>query len=221
MKKITIRAVSVLLAFAVVSPIFAASKKKAKAPAAEETVSRFVTSRYLTEEAVPEADIDKILTAGVNAESASNKQPWHFTAVTSKTVLKEILDTVNARRERNGQKLLAEPEAGKAVETNIAHVPLFIVVSCDKGAELNAGLATQSMAIMAQLLGYGTKIESSPATAINENAELSAKLGIPEGKIAVAVIKIGKVDTKITPEIDGYSGATVRNPFDQMTTKVK
>ena len=221
MKKITICAVSVLVALAVISPVFAASKKKGKAPTAEETVSRFVTSRYFTDEAVPEADIDKILTAGVNTESASNKQPWHFTAVTSKAVLKEILDTVNAHRERNGQKRHAEPVKGKAVETNIAHVPLFIVVSCDKGAELNAGLATQSMAIMAQLLGYGTKIESSPATAINENAELSAKLGIPEGKVAVSVIKIGKVDAKVTPDMDGYSSATVRNPFDQMTTKVK
>ena len=220
MKKINVFMAALLLSVIIVTPVFSASKKNTKLMA-EKTVGRFVTTRYFTDEAVPDADIDKILTAGVNAESASNKQPWHFTAVTSKPVLKEILDTVNARRERNGQKLLAEPEKGKAVETNIAHVPLFIIVSCDKGAELNAGLATQSMAIMAQILGYGTKIESSPATAINEKAELSSKLGIPEGKKAVAVIKIGKADEKIIPDMDGYSSATVRNPFDQMTTKVK
>ena len=184
-------------------------------------VGDFTTTRYYTDEAVPESDIRDILMAGVNAASASNRQPWHFTAVSDPALLQEIEDAVNARREANGQPPLAQPEEGKAVDTSIARVPLVIVVSAEEGAELNAGLATQNMAIMAQLLGYGTKIETSPAAAINDNADtFNAKLSIPEGQKAMSIIKIGKVDASVDESLDGFTAATERNPFDDVATIV-
>ena len=184
-------------------------------------VGDFVTTRYFSDEAVPDTDIEQILTAGVNTASASNRQPWHFTAVTSSDVLQQILEAVNARREANGQDPLPEPEVGRAVETNIGRVPLLIVVSMDEGAELNAGLAAQNMAVMAQLLEYGTKIETSPASAINDNLEtLGGVLGIPEGQRAAVVIKIGKPDLSVDETLDGFTAATARNPMNELTTRV-
>ena len=184
-------------------------------------VGDFTTTRYYTDEAVPESDIRDILMAGVNAASASNRQPWHFTAVSDPALLQEIEDAVNARREANGQPPLAQPEEGKAVDTSIARVPLVIVVSAEEGAELNAGLATQNMAIMAQLLDYGTKIETSPASAINDNADtFNAKLSIPEGQKAMSIIKIGKVDASVDESLDGFTAATERNPFEDVATLV-
>ena len=182
-------------------------------------VGDFTTSRYFTRDAIPKDSIEKILTAGINTASASNKQPWHFTAVTNKALLQEIEDAVNKRREANGQKPLAVQEDGKAVDTNIAKVPLFIIVSAEEGAEINAGLATQNMAIMAQLLDLGTKIETSPAAAINDNINtFRARLGIPENQKAVTIIKIGKIDTSINESVDGYTAATTRNPFNEVAT---
>ena len=184
-------------------------------------VGDFATTRYFSNEAVADADIERILTAGVNTASASNRQPWHFTAITSADALQDVSDAVNARREANGQAPLPEPESGKAVETNIARIPLLIVVSVDEGAELNAGLAAQNMAVMAQLLGYGTKIETSPASAINDNLErLGGVLGIPEGQRAAAVIKIGKPDLSVDETLDGFTAATGRNPMNEVTTRV-
>ena len=184
-------------------------------------VSDFATTRYYTDEAVPESDVRDILMAGVNAASASNRQPWHFTAVSDPAVLQQIEDAVNARRTANGQDPLPQPEEGKAVDTSIGRVPLLVIVSAEEGAELNAGLATQNIAIMAQLLGYGTKIETSPAAAINDNADaLYAALGIPEGQKAMSIVKIGKADTSVDESLDGFTGATERNPFDDMATIV-
>ena len=40
------------------------------------------TTQRFTNEKIADEDIDKILSAGVNAPSAMNSQPWHFTAVT-------------------------------------------------------------------------------------------------------------------------------------------
>ena len=59
-------------------------------------------------------------------------------------------------------------ESGAApAKADITGAPLAIVVSCAKGSELDAGLACQTMSVTAQLLGYGTKILTSPTIALN------------------------------------------------------
>ena len=227
MKKYLILALSVVMMVSVLVGCGAAGGNAESVPesgGAEEALSLvgdFTTTRYFSDEAVADADIERILAAGVNTASASNRQPWHFTAITSADTLQEVSNAVNARREANRQSPLPEPEPGKAVETNIARIPLLVVVSMDEGAELNAGLAAQNMAVMAQLLGYGTKIETSPASAINDNLDtLGTVLGIPEGKRAAAVIKIGKPDLSVDETLDGFTAATARNPMDEVTTRV-
>ena len=217
MKKVIKKIMALFLAIMVMMSMVACSSPGSID--AKAVVSDFTTSRYFTRDAIPRLDIEDILTAGINTASASNRQPWHFTAITDKSLLKDIEDAVNRRREANGQKPLAVQEDGKAVDTNIAKVPLLIVVSIEEGAEINAGLATQNMAIMAQLLGYGTKIETSPATAINDNIDtFRSRLGIPENQKAMSIIKIGKIDKNINESMDGYTQATVRNAFAEMTT---
>ena len=104
----------------------------AEALTGAEIVGDFVTTRYFSDEAVSEDDMSSILLAGVNTASASNRQPWHFTAVADTAQLQAIEDAVNARRVANGQAPLAEPEEGKAVDTSIAHVPLLIIVSAEE-----------------------------------------------------------------------------------------
>ena len=50
-------------------------------------VTDIPTTQYFTDEAVKEEDVTTILTAGVNAPSAMNGQPWHFTAITDQATL--------------------------------------------------------------------------------------------------------------------------------------
>ena len=71
---------------------------KSEAPATEQesavsAVSQVVdiaTTQYFTDEAVNEADIETILSAGINAPSAMNGQKWHFSAITDASVLQQI-----------------------------------------------------------------------------------------------------------------------------------
>ena len=55
-------------------------------------VTDIPTTQYFTDEAVKEEDVTTILTAGVNAPSAMNGQPWHFAAITDQATLQQIAD---------------------------------------------------------------------------------------------------------------------------------
>lgn len=109
---------------------------------------------------------------------------------------------------------------GMTSKAGIADAPLAIVVSCASGSELDAGLATQNMSVAAQLMGYGTKIISSPTMALNgeKQGEYRELLGIPEEYSAVAVLLVGYEDTSVDETADGYTAATTRNSFDEMVT---
>ena len=112
---------------------------------------------------------------------------------------------------------------GGVTKAALTDAPLAIVVSCADGSELDAGLACQNMSVTAQLLGYGTKIISSPTMALNgsKQAEYRELLGIPENQSAAAILLIGREDTSINETIDGYTGATVRNSFEEVVTYIK
>ena len=116
----------------------------------------------------------------------------------------------------------AEPSGGSGgmSKAGLADAPMAIVVSCTKGSELDAGLACQNMSVAAQLLGYGTKIISSPTMALNgaNQAEYRELLGIPENQSAAAILLIGMEDTTVDQSVDGYTGATTRNPIEETVT---
>ncbi len=164
------------------------------------------TTQFFTEEKLPEEDVKRILAAGVNAPSAMNTQPWHFTAITDEEVTKKLSEAMSSMRppaSKDG-KMPAPPsqESGEAPKdpperpegapegagnnserppmpegnkhgfskapnkAGIGDAPLTIVISCEEGSELSAGLAVQNMSAEAQLLGYGTKILTSPTIAL-------------------------------------------------------
>jgi len=134
--------------------------------------------------AVSKADLDKIIGAGIRAPSASNRQPWHFTVVQTLALAKEMVsDTVD------GNVIIVVSAAGDS-KTNGS-----IILDC--------ALAVQSIYLAAQALGYGSRIYTGPIDSINKN--LKAKLGLPNGHSAVALIRIGKVN-----KTDAVSGASPR-----------
>lgn len=191
-------------------------------------VTDIATTQYFTDEAVEEEDINTILLAGINAPSAMNGQKWHFSAITDTEVLQKIADGMGggmppAGFAPDGMTPPAMPGGGsKAVKAGIGDVPLAIVISGAAGSELDAGLACQNMSVTAQLLGYGTKIVTSTTMALNgaNQKEYKELLGIPGEYTAIAVLLIGHEDTSVDETMDGYTGASARNPFDEMVTYV-
>lgn len=167
-----------------------------------ERLATIKTARGFTGEAVPAGDIERILRAGINAPSAHNRQPWHFTAVTNRKLLDEI-DTA----------------AGKPkTRLSLAGSPLAIVISSDDSssyATFDCGTAADRMAATAIALGYGTKIVGTPAATINE--KFKKALRIDEKYRAVAVLLIGVEK----PDVDAVTAATTRDSFDEKTDIVQ
>ena len=208
----------------------AATKDTAKADDTAKILTEVKTTQFFTDEKVTDEDIEKILSAGVNAPSAMNTQPWHFTAVTDKEIAQKLADAMASMKPPEGMKgkqppagapkdAPKPPEGGFSKMPNkagIGDAPLTIIISCKEGSELDAGLAVQNMSAEAQLLGYGTKIMTAPTMALNTN-EYKELLSVPaEHKIA-AVLIVGKAATeKDNPDV--VSSATTRNDFNDVVT---
>ena len=101
---------------------------------------------------LPQEDIDKILSAGINAPGAMNTQPWHFTAVADEETNKVLADAMKKMKSPappKGDKTDMPPpstEAGTppadapkppaggfskaSNKAGIGNAPLTIVVSC-------------------------------------------------------------------------------------------
>ena len=205
-------------------------------------VSDIGTTQYFTQDGVDQADMELIVQAGINAPSAMNGQPWHFSVITDKSVTQQIADGMGGgmpmgmppagemelpegMTPHEGGQMPPMPQGGSGglSKAGITDAPLVIVVSCKEGSELDAGLACQNMSVAAQLLGYGTKIISSPTMALNgaEQDTYRELLGIPQDCSAAAILLVGHADTSVDENADGYTGATARNAAEQMVTYIK
>ncbi len=105
-----------------------------------------------------------------------------------------------------------------ASKAGIGDAPLTIVISCEAGSELSAGLAVQNMSAATQLLGYGTKIMTAPAMSLNTE-EYHALLNIPEGQTVAAVLLVGKA-ASAEENADATASATTRNPYNDVVTVI-
>ena len=153
-------------------------------------------ARNFVEGAVSAADLELIVQAGLRAPSARNQQSWHFTVVQNQPLAKKIVsDTAN------GNVIIVVSAKGDG-KTN-------------GGQILDCGLAVQCIYLAAQALGYGSRIYTGPIDSLNKN--LKSELSLPNGYSAVALIRVGKVQTGV----DAVSAASKRNKADDMVTYKK
>lgn len=154
-----------------------------------------ITGHYGARNFVPGAvsreELNRILTAGIRAPSAMNRQPWHFTVVQNQNL-------------------------GKQIISNLTEGNVLIIVSASGDGKSNGGiildcaLATESIYLAAQALGLGSRIYTGPMDAIN--SRFKKELGFPDGYSAIALVRIGRVP----PGVDGVSGASSRKDPDSM-----
>jgi nitroreductase len=146
-------------------------------------------NNQFTAGAIPKADLDHIVQAGVRSPSAANRQPWRFTVVQSPALAKQVVS--------------------QAVDGNV-----LIVISAEGDGKTNAreiidcALAAQSIYLAAQALGYGSRIYTGPIDGLNRG--LKSSLGLPNNHNAVILVRVGRV----TPGIDAVSAASSRKAAD-------
>ena len=187
--------------------------------AAAELIADIPTTQAFTDDEVPDEDIDVLhqiadsMGGGKPADPTSGSESGEQPDNTASAE-----DTAGEETD-SGDAAPAESSTGTA-KAGITDAPLAIEISCKEGSEFDAGLACQNMSAEAQLLGYGTKIISSPTIALNgeEQEAFRELLGIPDDQSAVAVLLIGKADT--SSDADAVSAATTRKDTDEVVTKV-
>jgi nitroreductase len=182
-----IRTLSLFLLVFCVSSSFA--QQKASGPA-DSIVSHYAARSQFIPGAIPKADLDIILQAGINAPSAMNRQPWHFTVVQTQTLAKKIVNDVD-----EGSILI-----------------IISAAKSDNSYFLDCGLAAESIYLAAQALGYGSRIYTGPIDGINKN--LKADLGLPKDYSAVALVRVGKVKSGV----DAVSAASSRKKAEEKVT---
>ena len=93
-------------------------------------VEDFPTIQSFTEDQIPEEDVIKIVNAGINAPSAINQQPWHFSVVTDPA----MFDEINGG-DSSGDSAGSDAEAAEGAEAPAAE---------SEGGESEGGEAAES-----------------------------------------------------------------------------
>lgn len=180
------------------------------------------TTQAFTQEDLAEEDLNTILLCGINAQSAMNSQPWHFSVLTDDETLAALDSGSSAptgaedeSAEDAGED--AAPAASDTAKASVADAAAAIVISTGDALKWNsfdAGGACDRMSIAARALGYGSKIVAAPCDTINANQAWKDYLGIPEDMESIAILLLGIEDTAV----DGSSGASVRNDISDVVT---
>ena len=151
----------------------------------QEAITQRSSTRGYTSEELTEEEIKLLVEAGLKAPTAANKQEVHFTVLKGdNALLKELED------EKNKLRNISNPEHNFYYEA-----PTVIFLSADKDykwSALDAGIAVENMALMAEEMGLGSLIIGCVYDALRgERAkEFAEKLSFPDNyeyEIAIAI----------------------------------
>ena len=157
--------------------------------------------RKFKSDAVPEADILKIIDAARMAPTSGNQQPWKFLVIRDHALIasmmeacvKQSLTRYDANPNSNETRAKYEERVRTALATGYFSAPVFIVVLTDNNStypEYNhwdGPLAAGYLMLAARALGYGTVFITD---AIPENVTKEV-LQIPDTYTRVCITPLG------------------------------
>lgn len=151
--------------------------------------------RSYEEKQITQEELAALLDAAVASPSAVNRQPWHFSVVQNT----DLLDEINIATRENMMKKEASQRSPRFADESFHvfyHAPTVIFVGGDTQsiwAQLDCGIAVQSIVLAAESLGLGTVILGLPREAFQtEKAPAFRKaLSFPEGYNFMLAIAIG------------------------------
>ena len=141
-----------------------------------------------TADAVPCADLERIVQAGLDAPSGCNLQTTRFVIVDDPELLREIADLLppgNARQ--TATALIACCVSREPAPSYEGH--FFDVEDC--------AAAVQNMLLAITALGYGT-VWSDGVLRVEQRAErIGALLGVPEERVVRIILPLGRPATTV------------------------
>jgi nitroreductase len=150
-------------------------------------------------EPLTEEQVNTLVDAALAAPSAMNAMPWHIIAVTDKSLLDEMDESIIKHIEATNPDWHARMmERGGKIFYN---APCLIVIAKNNSdwAALDCGIVTQNVALAAHSLNLGNVICGMARMAFEgeKGAEYTKRLQIPEGysfgmSVCVGVANKGK-----------------------------
>ena len=160
-----------------------------------EAISGRRSHRAYLPKQLDEETLSMILKAGLEAPSATNRQPWHFSVVQNADLIQEIHDAAAqvfiADAESRYHSLFKNP-----VFQIFYHAPTVIFLFGDESfdwTQVDCGIAVENMALAAEGLGVGSVILGWPKAAFKgeKATELKTRLECPEGYEFVVALALG------------------------------
>ena len=141
--------------------------------------------RAYTNEPVSPQDVETILKCGIQAPSARNGQPWHFTVLKSRRMMDKISDAV---------KRAASPAMQTPDFDCWRGGVMAIVISGRTGdgwAPGDCANAAENMFLAANALGLGCCYLASFRAPLEQDPELAREAGIPAGYTPLYALSLG------------------------------
>lgn len=147
--------------------------------------------RAYKQEQLPEEVLSAILRAGLEAPSATNRQPWHYSVVQNAELIQEVHDESARVMGKKGSPRFADSDFQM-----FYHAPTVIFIFGQKDfawTQVDCGIAVENMALAAEGLGIGSVILGLPAPAFRGDRadELRTRLECPEGYDFVIALALG------------------------------
>ena len=165
--------------------------------------------RALRPDPVPEALIEKILTAGTHSPSAKNTQPWHFIVVQDADVIQQIAAGAHAAWEAFARDTTGDQttrlfkDVDRWATGGLAQAPVIIVLCGDArllpAEQMGSSIypAAQNMLLAAAALGLGSLMSSLPIFA--PDGAFAKTLELPDYMVPLATLPIGYPARKLGP----------------------
>lgn len=158
------------------------------------TIRNRRSTRKFKDEQINEEELQALLDAAVEAPSAVNSQPWHFTVIQDKNMIDFISDQSKKGMLQSDIENVKSMGAGSA---NILHnAPTVIVVSGQKevtSSLVDCSAAIENMLIAAESIGLGAVWVGMVRFffSIEDNMK---KLNLPDGYVPYYAVSIGYKD---------------------------
>jgi nitroreductase len=136
---------------------------------------------------------EKLQQIAETAFEAPNAGPVFVAVVTNADLLKEIDDKAHAAMAASGNAFALSRLAIPGYRP-LYHAPAVVLISAPKDnpfSGVNAAAAATTAAYAATALGLGSCYAVSPTLAINPDAGLAAKVGVPEGSQMFVGLLVG------------------------------
>lgn len=151
---------------------------------------------------IPDADLELIVSAGLQAANAMNRQTWHFTVVQDTQVLEHISLAVASVLADSQIPSLVERASDPAFSC-FYHAPTVVFLSSDKTVYSMADCANaaQNMCVAATSLGLGSCYIASFSQAFKNpiGHKLLERFSLPDGFEPVFSVALGYPEGELPP----------------------